>query len=113
MLFTMSHPCTLCPFRKDVTPYLRKGRVLEIVNALTNGGVFPCHETVDHNDDGKQVDSLTENFCAGALIMIEKKGDGPNQMMRICERLGMYNHTKLKMNSPVYDSFGEMIAKGL
>jgi hypothetical protein len=38
--------------------------------------------------------------CAGALIFLEKREE-PHQMMRICERLGMYDRTKLNMNANV------------
>lgn len=30
-------------------------------------------------------------------------------MMRISERIGMYDRRKLNMDAPVYDSFAEMI----
>jgi hypothetical protein len=33
----------------------------------------------------------------------------PHQMMRIAERLGMYDRTKLKMDAPVYDGVVEML----
>jgi len=45
--------------------------------------------------------------CAGALILMEKM-KRPSQMMRIVERLGMYDATKLQMDAPVFSSFEEM-----
>jgi hypothetical protein len=45
--------------------------------------------------------------CAGALILMEH-ADSPSQMMRICERLGMYDRTKVNMDAPVFHSFDEM-----
>lgn len=39
--------------------------------------------------------------------MLEKMQQ-PHQMMRIAERLGMYDHTKLNMSAPVYDDVDEM-----
>jgi hypothetical protein len=39
---------------------------------------------------------------------MEKEGRS-SQMMRIAERLGMYDHTKLDMDAPIYDSFDDMI----
>lgn len=38
--------------------------------------------------------------CAGALIFNEKRHT-PNQMMRICERLGFYDARKLDMKAGV------------
>lgn len=38
--------------------------------------------------------------CAGALIFLEKRYR-PNQLMRISERLGMYDRTKLDMKAKV------------
>ena len=38
----------------------------------------------------------------------EKEGQ-PDQMMRISERLGLYDHSKLDMDAPVYDSWEHMI----
>jgi hypothetical protein len=40
--------------------------------------------------------------CAGALIFLEKL-DSPHQMMRICERIGYYDRTKLDMTAPVVE----------
>jgi len=77
---------------------LRRGRIDEIARGLVRGE-FPCHKTVNHSrrNQGK------EQHCAGALIMLEKM-DQPSQMMRICERIGLYDRTKLKMDSPVVAS---------
>lgn len=40
------------------------------------------------------------------LILAERDG-GPNQMMRICERLGMYDPSKLDTSAPVYKTWAE------
>lgn len=49
-----------------------------------------------------------EQHCAGALILLEKL-DRPSQMMRISERIGMYDRRKLDMDAPVFDTFRKMI----
>jgi hypothetical protein len=41
--------------------------------------------------------------------MLEKQGL-PNQMMRIAERLRYYDRSKLRMDSPVFESPAAMIA---
>lgn len=79
-------PCKLCPFRKDVPIYLRRGRRIEIATNLLEGGSFPCHATVEYETD-EEPDTSESSFCAGAaksLLLI----DAPNQIMRIMARLG-------------------------
>ena len=34
--------------------------------------------------------------------------NAPHQMMRICERLGLYDRTKLNMDAPVFGSLAEV-----
>lgn len=87
-------PCAKCPFRSDVPIYLRRGRRIEIAEALLNGGEFPCHATVGYEDmredeDGFDVPDTSDTLmCAGAAKSLLKVGVA-NQMMRIAERLGM------------------------
>lgn len=106
-------PCEKCPFRTDIRPYLRPERVDEILHIQ---GEFPCHKTIKVGD---QIDDDDENWCeitddrnaqvcAGFLILLENEG-APNQMMRIAERLGAYDPSKLRMDAPVYGSIDEAI----
>lgn len=104
--YGMTTPCDQCPFRSDVRPYLRKARVREIEESLERGE-FPCHKTAQYDEDGEPTRSGDEVHCAGALILMEKEGRS-SQMMRIAERIGMYDPSKLNMNAPVYESFDEM-----
>ena len=76
-------------------------------------GEFPCHETIDYSGDdsddgGSYQQTGDESHCAGALILLEKE-ERSSQMMRIMERLGMYDRNKLDMNAAVFDTFGDMI----
>lgn len=106
--YALTRPCALCPFRTDVKPYLTPRRVREIEVGLARGE-FPCHETTGAKDG--EVESVPESahaHCAGALILLEKL-ERPSQMMRISERLGLYDRTRLDMDAPVFDSFEEMI----
>ena len=104
-------PCDNCPFRNDIKPYLTAERVEELEEGLVRGE-FPCHKTTTHTDHPDGGDYLTnrdaEQHCAGALILLEKLEE-PSQMMRISERLGMYDASALDMDAPVYDSWDEMI----
>lgn len=103
--YGITKPCTLCPFRSDVRPYLTAARVREIERSLDRAE-FPCHETTGAKT-GEERPHSEHMHCAGALILLEKL-ERPSQMMRISERLGMYDARKLDMGAPVFESFDEM-----
>ena len=97
MHYRMTSPCDECPFLigsgftfKSLTQHAR--------------GEFACHKAceLDENDVYRAKDEKTPH-CAGALIFLEKQGvDGqPHQMMRIAERLGLYDRRTLNMDAPV------------
>lgn len=115
--YNLVRPCENCPFRTDVRPYLKPDRIQEMEEALVRGE-FHCHKTLDYSQIEDWEDEPGDEkaqHCAGALILLEKI-DRPSQMMRICERLGLYHPEKLDMSSPVYDSWEDMIVaseKGL
>lgn len=107
--FSLTAPCKDCPFRTDIKFYLRADRVKEICEGITTGDLsFHCHKTTRHDEYGETVPHQKEMHCAGAMIMLEHM-NRPNQMMRIAERLGLYNRRNLKMDSPVYKSAQKMI----
>lgn len=108
MKYDLRKPCPHCPFRNDIKPYLTAERVQDIQDGLVRGD-FACHETTVFDDDADDT-VVTENsqHCAGALILKEKLGES-SQLMRIAERLGMHDHRKLDMTSPVFDCFEDMI----
>lgn len=110
MHYKLTKPCSNCPFRSDIKPYLRSERVHEIADSLVRGQ-FPCHKTLNYDRTHEECEEPeeTENtgHCAGALILLEKL-EQPSQMMRICERIGVYDARKLDMDAPVYDSFEDM-----
>jgi hypothetical protein len=97
----MTQPCDACPFLKKHERAYRMRRLLEFAS-----GEFPCHKTADNNEDdyedgsGGFVATKDSQHCAGALIFNEKRQKS-HQMMRIAERLGMYDHTKLNMEAGV------------
>lgn len=100
MKYTMTTPCPDCPFlKKNAKSY--GARKLKMFAQ----GEFPCHKTaevVEDEETGSSEFQAKEDslHCAGALIYLEKR-DAPNQMMRICERIGLYDRTKLNMEAPV------------
>lgn len=106
MNFDLKKPCKLCPFRTDC-PANRPGedRAEEIAESITTRQQsFPCHETTEFDDDGdRKLGNKKEQHCAGAMILLERLGE-PNQMMRIAERLRLYDSEALDMCQPVFDS---------
>ena len=104
MNFDLKKPCEDCPFRNDKEHqrgWLGEDRASEIERSLSRH-TFPCHKTTKHDDDGNYQQRPKEQHCAGALIMLEHM-EQPSQMMRIAERLGMYDRAKLEMDSPVFE----------
>jgi hypothetical protein len=63
---------------------------------------------VADDDDDDMVEPPKSKHCAGALIFAEKHGRA-TQMMRICERLKMYDATKLEGHDTVFASLPEML----
>lgn len=108
MNFNLTNPCSTCPFRHDVKPFLNYDRVIEIGEGIIERDwTFSCHKTTSHDEEENHIPKDDEQHCAGALILLEKL-KRPNQMTRIAERLGFYDRHKLKMDSPIYDSIEEM-----
>lgn len=95
MKYNLHTPCDQCPFLKKMKHGFSLRRLFELVGE----GSFHCHKTGTENEDGFQP---TENssHCAGALIFLEKRNT-PNQIMRIAERIGLYDRRKLNMKAPI------------
>ena len=111
MRYDLKKPCDECPFLREGGVRLTRERIKEIAGMMlsANGGHFPCHKTtgVAGNCDGKN-----EQHCAGALIFAEKNGT-TTQMMRIAERLGMYDASQLVGKERVFCGINEMLATAL
>lgn len=89
--FRLKKVCADCPFRADIPFHgLRPERVAEIAHALRGGATFHCHKTLDYDDDIEATVTGSSQFCAGALATMEK-GQEPNQIVQIAERLGIYD----------------------
>lgn len=73
-----------------------------------HGASFPCHKTVEYDEEGDGRATFDTEHCAGAYIFAEKNGNA-TQMMRIAERLGLYDHRKLKNKDAVFDTMSEML----
>lgn len=96
----MSEPCAQCPFL-DV-PNMRRAFLMTRLREFAQGP-FPCHKTAiihENDEDAGYTATAKSLHCAGALIFCEKRNQ-PNQMMRISERLGLYDRRKLNMRAKV------------
>ena len=104
MKFNLKKPCKQCPFSRDcLIGWLGADRAEAIItNIADNGQTFTCHKT--DRDKSKEAE-----HCAGALILLEKTGRH-NQLMRISERLGIYDRFKLDLESNVFDCVDEFIS---
>lgn len=86
----MSGPCKLCPFRKDVPPYLTKQRGVQLA-MLTRNRVadFTCHESI------KSLGGIgPRRTCIGFATLRAQEAGG----------------RFVKPDELVYQTMGEMIA---
>ena len=102
-MFDRKKPCPSCPFRtgEKAVRYLGEERAREIADSLLGDATFTCHDDIDLSKSKRQ-------HCVGAMLMLEKQ-NRPNQMMRICERIGMYDRTALIGHDDVFDDFDEWV----
>ena len=108
MNYNLKKPCSNCPFRTDIKTFIRPERAEDICDSLERGQDFVCHKTTGSDDEGETTIEQKSQMSAGAMIMLEHM-EAPTQMMRISERLGMYDRSKLDMESPVYENTEDMI----
>jgi hypothetical protein len=119
--FNLVTPCAECPFRRDVPGYLSPARAQQIGDAIVSADEsFACHKTitVDHECQADEeewdenwrpiLDDRKAQFCAGALILLEKLGR-PNRLPRIAIHLGMWDPDKMRHSELVFDSVEEMV----
>ena len=119
MRFDLRRPCPECPFTTGPRAVrgLHPARVRELAEGARSwqGQTFACHKTVDYSrtdEDGHTPGGPREQHCAGALIF-SIAGGYSTQMMRIAERLRLFNPDAL-LEDPavvrsVYGSVEEMI----
>lgn len=96
MNYSMTKPCDACPFLNSMKRGFPLGRLLEFASSE-----FHCHKTGDCDEEASEfVATEDSQHCAGALIFNEKRNT-PTQMMRICERLGLYDRRRLDMKADI------------
>lgn len=73
-------PCSNCPFRKDIEPYLTPERAVEIsTSAMFDDKNFYCHKTIEHTGEKDTFGSDIVNdskakTCAGFLTLRSNYG---------------------------------------
>jgi len=114
MHYDLKKPCNNCPFLKKGGIPLKPGRIREISRMMLGGGQgdFACHKTTETDAEGETCVVSTSKHCAGALAYAEKHGTA-TQMMRIVERLDMYDPTPLtEYFDKVWDDEAEWLENG-
>lgn len=112
MKFDLKRPCKMCPFRTDCKKsWLGEERAQEIIDSMTKQDQsFTCHETNQFDDEtGEGIVNKDSQHCAGAMILMERY-EYANQMMRIAERLHIYDRDKLDMSAPVFFKYEDFIS---
>lgn len=100
MNFDLKKPCAECPFIKSNKYYFSKSRSKEIIKATS----FTCHKTSNLK---------IKQSCAGRMILLERENK-PDQMMRVAERLNLYDRNNLEINNEnVFDTIQEFIDHNL
>ena len=94
MNYLMTTPCNACPFTMEEWQF--DDEQLEDHSS----GEFACHKTCDIDDEGVFEPRESSSHCAGALIYLEKRNRS-HQMMRIAERINMYDRSRLDMDAKV------------
>jgi hypothetical protein len=92
--YTKTTPCPDCPFLTGTEHAYTDERLADLAS-----GPFPCHKTAKLKNSEYQATEKSQH-CAGALIYNEKRKQS-NQIMRIAERLGLYDYTKLDMGASI------------
>lgn len=105
--YSLKEPCSTCPFRTDVPPFLHPERAQELKEHLRGGDEFWCHKTVDYSDEeGLRVNRT--RACAGARATLANEGR-TTTLLQITERLSAEPVADLNPDLPVYDSLDEWV----
>lgn len=107
MLFEIKKPCALCPFRRDVRPFLSR-RAASIASELRNDhNWFACHETTGVKS-GKRVRLENQSHCMGAAIVLWRS-HLTNVPIRLALWLKLLDESVLNQPAPVFDSLEEFV----
>ena len=112
----MKRPCENCPFRSD-RPFRRltKKRAKSIVQTINNDGFFPCHKTVDYDEDPNGRITDKSKTCIGSAVFMENTASNSggcfsNVQYRLRAICGEFGYEDLENNDvPVYMSLSEFV----
>ena len=93
-------PCSQCPYRRDVKPFLTPERGEELAYHAQNPyNVFHCHKTLEHSDDceGGTYAGERSKICAGFLTLQHNENGRTS-----------YDSDGFKPSDNVYDDAFEM-----
>jgi hypothetical protein len=74
--YYMKEPCTHCPFRFDVKPFLHPKRGEELAYHAQNPyNSFPCHKTTAYDEHSEEMRAtVNSKECAGFLTLQINEG---------------------------------------
>lgn len=105
MKFEIKRPCSHCPFRADVHPYLR--RAPEIAAQMRDDrNWFMCHSTTTEGT-GKRVKRADTSHCMGLARVLWREGN-PNVAMRLALAFKLITIRQLEETKPPV--FGSLAA---
>lgn len=91
MIWRVKKKCENCPFQTSgpglhLRKSLGRGRWSGILHSLMADGFFPCHKTVQYDDETGEAKRGSGKACAGALEWQTKNLGHVGQFARIMER---------------------------
>jgi hypothetical protein len=101
-------PCSNCPFRKDVHPYLSRARVEEMRKQLhiQDQQTFTCHKTVDYSK--ARPDQSNGAICSGYANLAFKSGRLP-VALRFALAAGLIDRSFFGSPELVHDSWAAFV----
>jgi len=113
-LFKQKSPCNDCPFRREGGVRHSRDMLSSYIDYFTTypGATFPCHKSVQSDDDRTKWSPWREGqvLCAGGLIFALKQGS-INQVMSTGLLLKEYDPAQHPADAveAVFDSAEEML----
>lgn len=99
MKWRMEEMCDNCPFAhegagKQLRDSLRHGRWPEILHSLVDGKMFPCHKTVNYEEDSEGKIDKGTRACAGAIQWQQRNSLDPQYIQVLSRMSAMHQSGK-------------------
>lgn len=98
MKFAIKNPCELCPFRRDVAPFLQRRARLIATQLADDHFWFACHETTGVKG-GRRKNQREQSHCMGVMRVLWREGN-PNIAMRLALATSTITVDDLERASP-------------